>query len=134
MVEPAQLLQADVRVRQAKEEPLYAWGGIGVGMLGDFMQLGPINSGGLSVPIDDTGKWQPACGHSQDGDATVDAGEADELANAEARQGFELWRSVRNVVTLAAPLRSPSVLSQLLQELRSGHISQDMWKLDESRI
>ena len=94
MVEPAQLLQSDVRVRQAKQQPLYKWGGIGVGLLGDFMQLPPIRSGGLSVPIDDTGKWRPGpcdtCGNI----TAEDTGEVEEIAAAEARQGFDLWRTV----------------------------------------
>ena len=45
-----------------------------------------------------------------------------------------MWRRVRKAVTLSIPLRAPDVLSRLLNGLRSGSISDEMWALYLTRV
>ena len=149
MVAPAQVCQADVRVRQATGQALHFFGGLGVGFSGDFLQLPPVEMHSLAETLDDTGRWRAknlvATGSAdmasrkqtkqwakrqtcEISDGTVGQ------ATPEARQGIEFWRSVCNVVSLTLPLRALGVLSRLLAEMRSGNISDEMWTLYESRI
>ena len=96
MVASDQLLQADVRTRQAKMVFDLRFGGLGMVFSGDFLQLPPVDKQSLAQPITHNGTYE-ALGN-EDGDAGVDAGNAnhdgEEKARAvgEARQGFELWR------------------------------------------
>ena len=69
MVAPEQLIQADIRVRQAKEQPLHRFGGLGVSLSGDFLQLPPVDTHSLAQPVDDLGKWVDTSCHGR-ADAT----------------------------------------------------------------
>ena len=53
---------------------------------------------------------------------------------AEARQGFELWRSIDSVVSLTVDIRAPGLLTRLQAEMRAGHISDEMWEACMSRV
>ena len=52
----------------------------------------------------------------------------------ESQQGHHLWRSVKRAVCLEVNVRAPGVLSRLQAEMRSGHISDEMWNLYLSRV
>ena len=125
MVAPEQLLQTDVRVRQAKLQDGRRFGGVGICFSGDFLQLPPVQTHSLAEKVDDVGHW-------------TDLRESDDLpeerAGAETRQGIDLWHAVTNVVTLTVPMRAPGVLSRLLGEMRAGKISPDMWNMYLDRV
>ena len=58
MVAPEQLLQVDVRVRQATRVNRFL-GGIATGFLGDFLQLPPVETHSLAEVLDNVGHWLP---------------------------------------------------------------------------
>jgi hypothetical protein len=94
MVAADQLLQFDVRLRQAKMRPDYMFGKLAINFCGDFLQLPPVDKKGtrksIALPINDTGYW------AEDDDAAVDDADAiaKQQAQQEARQGHEIWKSV----------------------------------------
>ena len=130
MIAANQLLQCDVRMRQAKMKPESRFGTLAVNLCGDFLQLPPVSKDktrkSLAVPVNDEG----LCYEEEDdaGDGALVAPTSKE-AQIEGRQGFELWRSVRRVVCLTVNVRAPGVLSRLQAEMRAGHISDSMWDL-----
>ena len=83
------------------------------------------------MTVDDQGRVETALG---DSNGEQKAEQEMENADAESRQGFELWRSFRRVVCLTVIVRAPGVLSRLQSEMRGGHISDEMWELYMSRV
>ena len=129
MVAADQFLQTDVRARQAKELSSVRFGGLGVILSGDFLQLPPVEKKGLAHPINDNGTIP-----NVEDDEHIENLGCQEQATGEARQGLDLWRSIRNVVSLEVNIRAPDVLSRLQTEMRKGDISADMWNLYLSRV
>ena len=60
MISGNQLLQCDVRMRQAKLRPADRFGKLAVNLCGDFLQLPPVDKHGsrkgLAVPLDHVGR------------------------------------------------------------------------------
>ena len=134
MVAPAQLHQADIRVRQATEQPLYFFGKLAVSFSGDFLQLPPVEMRSLAKPLTTSGSMQEPSTDQPMEDVEAPVGEDDgEEVSAETRQGIMAWHCVHNVVSLTLPLRSQDALSRFLAEMRSGCISDEMWALYQSR-
>lgn len=145
MVAPEQLLQADVRIRQAKGEPWMQFGGLGMVYSGDILQLPPVDTHSLAEKVDEVGQWSSSVADTQDGSVMQARGETPvvgaesgaevgRVAAGEAMQGIDLWRAVRNVVTLTVNIRAPGLLGQLQGEMREGAVSSARWALYESRI
>ena len=132
MIAADQFLQCDVRMRQAKENPYQMFGGLAVNVCGDFLQLPPVDKDGskrsLALPLDDHGHAEPVEG----GDDEAEANKKN--TNAEGRQGYNLWRSIRKVVCLTVNVRAPDALGRLQEEMRGGSISDAMWDLYTSRV
>ena len=129
MVPADQFLQCDVRMRQAKMRPEIRFGGMAVNLCGDFLQLPPVNKDG-SKPSLAKRPSKVAEVESVDEETAADVVESE---RAECRQGFELWRSIKRVVSLCVNVRAPDILSRLLAEMRAGKISDEMWDLYLSR-
>ena len=53
---------------------------------------------------------------------------------AEARQGYELWRSLTTVVCLTVSVRAPGLLGRIQAEMRQQTLSDDSWALLQSRV
>ena len=163
MLAQGQFLEADVRMRQAKEFEHCTFGALGAVFTGDFLQLPPVDRHGLALEqfgtFDVVQKTVPVASNTdshalpvegeppvEDGkytslnskyDNLVDAKDDEILAEelvAEARQGLHLWRGIENVVSLTVNVRAPGVLSKLQAEMRRGHISNEMWELYMSRV
>jgi hypothetical protein len=132
MVAPEQLCQADVRIRQAKCKPYLKFGGVGGVLSGDFLQLPPVERGSLARRLGDTGAYAE---EQEDPNVAGDVVTDDTpRASAEARQGYLFWRDIRIVISLSINIRAPGVLSRLQEEMRSGSISAEMWKLYLTRV
>ena len=133
MVSADQLLQCDVRLRQAKMKDNLFFGGLALNVCGDFLQLPPVDKDGtrksLAVPMEDFDLE----------DETPDAEDIKERARKRAKlaenvQGLDIWRSIKHVVCLQINVRAPGILSRLQDEMRAGAISDDMWELYMSRV
>ena len=109
---------------------------LAMNICGDFLQLPPVEKQkgsrrSLAMPLDHHGRCD-AQEATPDNEVHHDRSVASRLA--EARQGFELWRSITRVVCLTVNVRAPGVLSRLQAEMRSGAISDDMWNLYMGRV
>ena len=133
MVPANQFLQCDTRIRQAKKNNEDLFGGICINVCGDHLQLPPVDKDGtrksLAKPLDDVGDeveeilagTDPKNGYKTE-------------ALAEGRQGFELWRRFRTVVSLSVNVRAPDALGRLQAEMRAGKLSDAMWDLYMDRV
>ena len=132
MISSDQLLQCDVRMRQAKMRPDLPFGGLAMTFCGDFMQLPPVDKDGsrksLAMSHDD-----PEEDAEGDGDDAA-ARQQRRSKHVEGRQGFTLWRTFERVVQLTVNVRAPGILSRLQQEMRSGEVSEFMWGVYMSRV
>ena len=132
MVPADAFLQCDVRLRQAKMQSGKPFGGLAMTVCGDFLQLPPVDKDGLrpslAKPIDDIGRFVV------DDDASDTELQIKKDAHAEARQGFDLWRSITRVVCLNINIRAPDDLGRLQAEMRAGCISDEMWHLYQSFV
>ena len=97
---------------------------------GDFLQLPPVDTDGsrrsLALPLDAVGEVVV-----EEDDKTTKTTQAH---LADARQGFELWRSIRRVVCLTVNIRAPDTLGRLQEEMRGGKVSDEMWNFYLSRV
>ena len=102
------------------------YAGIGTTLAGDFMQMPPVHRPGLAKDIHS----QDAAGPNQDKDVE-DLTEGDK---GEHDKGAELWRRFDTAVILTLNLRSTGMLSNILQEMREGRITDASWKLLQQRV
>ena len=132
MVPGDQFLQCDVRLRQATQRPHDPFGKLALNVCGDFLQLPPVDKDGtrksLALPLDAAGCFEDAEDRDDEDAPRKKQGQI------EARQGFELWRTITKVVCLTVNIRAPGVLGRLQAEMRAGHISDEMWAAYQSRI
>jgi uncharacterized metal-binding protein len=107
---------------------------MGAVLSGDFLQLPPVEHDSLAKEMSDTGFFADG----QKGPSEANCPDTDDgpraKAKAEARQGYALWRDIRDVVSLSINIRAPGVLSRLQEEMRSGAISAEMWQMYLSRV
>ena len=78
------------------------------------------------MPLDAKGRCEV---DDKDADHNTTKDSAKDRQFVEARQGFELWRSITRVVCLAVNVRAPGLLSRLQSEMRAGAISDERWDL-----
>ena len=154
MISADQLLQANVRMRQAKQEPEKNFGALALNLCGDFLQLPPVDKDGSRKSLADV-MSEASLQTGEDIKATeVEPEEDDALPTEEAQrestqerkrtgklaklaetvQGLQLWRTIRHVVCLQVNVRAPGILSRLQAEMRAGAISDEMWSLYMSRV
>lgn len=108
---------------------------------GDFLQLPPVDKHGtrksLALPVDAVGdiEIEEELPNTMQNESEVTKNsKRKEQAALEGRQGFELWRSIQNVVNLYVNVRAPGLLGRFQAEMRAGIISDEMWQLYTSRI
>ena len=130
MIPADQFLQCDVRMRQAKMTPQQPFGGLAINVCGDFLQLPPVDTDGSKPSLANPPAHEVAFVHNSGGEEKETAKDT----NAESRQGFRLWRSIRRVVGLDVNVRAPDALGRLQSEMRSGTIPDIMWDLYLSRV
>ena len=133
MVSTEQFLQCDVRLRQAKLKPNARFGNLAMNICGDFLQLPPVDKHGTrkspALPLDEVGDAEEGV---ESAEQIADVGDVarrakhKEQVGLEGRQGFQLWRSIQNVVNLHVNVRAHGVLSRLQAEIRAAEISDDM--------
>ena len=143
MISAAQFYYCDVRMRQAKQNVEHQFGGLALNICGDFLSLPPVDKDNSrrsltmlyeedSVSAERSGQGRP------DEELTAEADDLqddDDVKKAtENLQGSKLWKTMKNVVCLNINVRTPSALCKLLEEMRSGNISDEMWDLYMSRV
>ena len=132
VVPPAHLMQAEVRVRSAKQRSHIVMGGLGTVLSGDFLQLPPVDRPSFAVPLDEVGKIAAV---DEDEMVADDAKKAlDKHAESEHRGGHELWRRFHTVVSLSLNMRSSGMLARILAEMRSGELSDEAWEALQGRV
>ena len=57
-----------------------------------------------------------------------------ETDQSEQRAGKEAWLAIPKVVMLSLNLRSPGVLSNILQDVRNQHITDATWRALQERV
>ncbi|CAK0894190.1 unnamed protein product, partial [Prorocentrum cordatum] len=133
MVSSDQLHASEVRIREAKDDRK-PFGGLGMILSGDFLQLPPVDPGdaqkSLATPLKETGALDAA---PENPDAKDQDAKRKKLADA--AQGVPLWQRARHVVCLDVNIRAPGKLSKLLAEMRDGKgISSECWQMYLDRI
>ena len=136
MISSDQFLQCDVRLRQAKNDQEHRFGNLATNVCGDFLQLPPVEKHkgsrrSLAMPLDHFGRCEA---EEPEGEKEETQDKSLAARMAEARQGFDLWRSITRVVCLTVNVRAPGVLSRLQAEMRAGKISDEMWDLYKDRL
>ena len=132
MMPSDQLLQVDVRLRQAKapEEP---FGGLGMNMCGDFLQLPPVDKDGSKKSL-----AKPNAQHSSedddDADVQVKKDKTKKEKLAESQQGRHIWENVQRAVCLDINIRAPGLIGRLQEEMRQGSVSHEMYQVYLSRV
>ena len=129
MLTPQQNYQIDYRCKEGQAggyNDLYAYGGIGTTLSGDFMQMPPVRKAGLAKEIPLVEGKQPQPDEDQEDMTGTDL--------VEHKHGFTLWRSFDTAVSLTLNLRATGMLSTILQEIREGRLSDDSWKLLQDRV
>ncbi|CAK0873829.1 unnamed protein product [Prorocentrum cordatum] len=127
------VLRVTVRIREAKDDRK-PFGGLGMILSGDFLQLPPVDPGdaqkSLATPLKETGALDAAPENPDAKDQDVKRKKL-----ADAAQGVQLWQRVRHVVCLDVNIRAPGKLSKLLAEMRDGKgISSECWQMYLDRI
>ena len=132
MVKSNELHAVDVRLKQAKNVTK-SFGGLGVTIAGDWLQLPPVDPGetntSLAVDVDDSGVVDDKPDHPPGKETDTNPSKLADVA-----QGLLLWKRVRHVVCLDVNIRAPGPLSRLLAEMRDGNVSPEMWELYCSRV
>ena len=133
MVSADQFHASEVRIRQAKDHNR-PYGGLGMTLSGDFLQLPPVDPGdtqkSLATPLSETGALDMAPENPDAKDRERKRSKLTDSVN-----GIQLWHRVRHVVCLDVNIRAPGALSTLLAEMRDGKgISKKSWDMYQKRI
>ena len=134
MLSPHHFAQVDLRCREAKRKENALFGGMATSISGDFLQLPPVDSPSLGQPPDETG-YEKTWDHEDSCLQHTGNIEKKKRMEAEHRHGYELWREhFHSVTTLTHNMRTTGVLVDILQCMRSGHITDKAWKALRDRV
>ena len=108
-------------------------GGIPTNLSGDFLQLPPVEAPSLASPENNSDlqrAFEPDGGTESKGPAAQR-----DRREFERKQGLELWRTAFTTVTnLNLNMRTTGVLAEILNGMRRGKITDDLWKALEERL
>jgi hypothetical protein len=139
MVPPGLLYRIDVRCRTANQKDRFMRG-LATNLSGDYLQIPPVKSRSLAMPIDLQG-----FGMEDDGDG--DKGDGEELGDAaktqkrkerlefEQRCGYETRRGkFKDVTVLTRNTRTSGILDEILNGMRAGLLSDAAKRALEDRL
>ena len=141
----------DLRLRQAKNEPDLEFGGMGISLSGDLLQLKPIGKPSFAERYQESAAKHPEPRKKgleatkqrkrRAGMAAVEAeDEAEEEVSehvyenrAHAQRGDATYLTFRTVISLNVNLRAPGVLGDLQAAMRRGEVTRELWEIYASR-
>jgi hypothetical protein len=141
---------SDMRLRQAKNEPDLDFGGLGISLSGDLLQLKPIGKPSFAQRYTEPTATVAELRRKTSGAlkqrkrragivAKEEVGEEDEVPEqvyehrAHAQRGDATYLTFKTVISLDVNLRAPGVLGDLQAAMRRGDVTQDLWDIYASR-
>jgi hypothetical protein len=141
----------DLRLRQAKNEPDLEFGGMGISLSGDLLQLKPIGKPSFAERYREPAAKLPEPRKKgsralkqrkrRGGVAAAEAedGEEEEVSEhvyenrAHAQRGDATYLTFKTVISLDLNLRAPGVLGDLQAAMRRGEVTRELWEIYASR-
>ena len=121
MISSDQLLQCDVRMRQAKMSMDSPFGGLAMNICGDFLQLPPVDKDGskksLAMPHADASETEEEEAEEQSAQKIAHDKKNKAAKLVEGVQGFNLWRCIKRVVCLNVNVHARRLVGSTLDTI-----------------
>ena len=144
MLQPNLFYQIEVRSRTATGVVDATFGSLATLLLGDFLQLPPVDGPSLVLPWNAVkdffdqldGERNRKASNKEPSETKISPEEkkAKEQTLAEYRGGCELWESIKIVVSLSLNMRSSGELGRILGQMRAGYLDDEAWCSLQNRV
>ena len=135
MLAPNKLHQLDQRARQATMRFEEAMGGLATNGSVDFLQLPPVDTPSLAMPLEREDYVVPADLLPESNEEREKDAVRCEAKWAEMHFACRLWREqFRTVTCLSLNMRTTGVLLTILNEMRVGKLSDASWRALQVRV
>lgn len=144
MLQPNLFYQIEVRSRTATGTISEKFGSLATFLLGDFLQLPPVDGPSLVLPwdavkdffdqVDGEEKCKSSKREASKAEITPEEKKAKEQTLAEYRGGCDLWQSIEIVVSLSLNMRSGGELGRILEQMRAGRLDDEAWCSLQDRV
>ncbi len=132
----------DIRLKTAKEEYEVEFGGLGVSLSGDLLQVQPIMQASFArrftdpspevvVPVKRTSSQSKK--HLAGDDAAEKKPVEHPVRPVPAQSGDARYLKFKTVISLDVNLRAPGVSGDLQAAMRNGEVTEELWEVYASR-